>query len=475
MRGQGILLAAILLPLLGAFLLPFLGKRSCQMRNAVALALALASFGLALTMLPAVLAGVPLQWQIELPWGLTFGFAGDGLAVLTGAAAALLSAIALFYSWGSIEAYNKQNEYYMMAVLFLGAMLGAIYSTNLLFIFIFWEIAALASFRLMVFFREKPLSLKVDKVLFLSILGAIFLLLAFLKLYGETGTFVIRDFVDYIPSHFVMAFFLVGILCQAALLPCYSTLADERNFSTPVTSLFQGVLFVNIGVYVFARLFVLQAGLPLWWQTAVPILATIFSLLAAGAALAAQDMNKVLAYSTLSQLSFIFFGLSCGGAMGVAGAIWYISIYGLANGGMFLCAGIVEKATRTRDLNRLGGLGRTMPVTAFAFFVCAFSIMGLPPFGGFWAQYMLTAGTVSSGHPWLALLVLVVAVLTVIYLLRLFGKIFTGPTRYADVKEGTWEMILSVLVLAVLAIVTGVFDNSISGVAQAIVSTIGGY
>ncbi len=69
--------------------------------------------------------------------------------------------------------------------------------------------------------------------------------------------------------------------------------------------------------------------------------------------------------------------------------------------------------------------------------------MGLPPFGGFWAQYMLTAGTVSSGHPWLALLVLVVAVLTVIYLLRLFGKIFTGPTRYADVKEGTWEMILS--------------------------------
>ncbi len=171
-----------------------------------------------------------------------------------------------------------------------------------------------------------------------------------------------------------MAFFLVGILCQAALLPCYSTLADERNFSTPVTSLFQGVLFVNIGVYVFARLFVLQAGLPLWWQTAVPILATIFSLLAAGAALAAQDMNKVLAYSTLSQLSFIFFGLSCGGAMGVAGAIWYISIYGLANGGMFLCAGIVEKATRTRDLNRLGGLGRTMPVTAFAFFVCAFRL-----------------------------------------------------------------------------------------------------
>jgi NADH:ubiquinone oxidoreductase subunit 5 (subunit L)/multisubunit Na+/H+ antiporter MnhA subunit len=134
-------------------------------------------------------------------------------------------------------------------------------------------------------------------------------------------------------------------------------------------------------------------------------------------------------------------------------------MHGLAKGGLFLCAGIIEHNTHTKDINKLGGLVTTMPVTAVAFAICAFSVMGIPPLGGFFSKMMVINGAVVAHEPWIAMTFVIGAILTMIYLLRVFVKVFFGENKFPEVKEGSITMVSSVVILAVLSILGGIMIN----------------
>jgi formate hydrogenlyase subunit 3/multisubunit Na+/H+ antiporter MnhD subunit len=170
------------------------------------------------------------------------------------------------------------------------------------------------------------------------------------------------------------------------------------------------------------------------------------------------DIKRIIAYSTISQIAFIFLGFAVGNQIGVAGALLYILMHGLAKGGLFLCAGIIEQNTKIRDIRQLGGLIKTMPLTATAFLLCSFSIMGIPPFGGFFSKYMVMSGAVTSGHLKIAIIFLCGAVLTILYLFRLFNAVFLGEIKSVD-REGSPLMILCVLILGILSLLGGIFIN----------------
>jgi formate hydrogenlyase subunit 3/multisubunit Na+/H+ antiporter MnhD subunit len=182
------------------------------------------------------------------------------------------------------------------------------------------------------------------------------------------------------------------------------------------------------------------------------------------------DIKRIIAYSTVSQLAFIFLGLSTNSALGAAGGLLYILMHSLAKGGLFLCAGIVEQNTHTKDIRRMGGLIASMPVTAVAFLVCAFSVMGLPPLGGFFAKYMVIGGAVDAGQPWVAAAFVLGAVMTVIYLMRVFSMVFMGTAKGGLPKERSKTMIASVVTLAALSIAAGILVAYPSSFAQQIVS-----
>jgi formate hydrogenlyase subunit 3/multisubunit Na+/H+ antiporter MnhD subunit len=167
------------------------------------------------------------------------------------------------------------------------------------------------------------------------------------------------------------------------------------------------------------------------------------------------DLKRIIAYSTVSQIGFIFLGLAIGTELGVVGGLLYILMHGLAKGGLFLCAGIVEQNTKTKDITRLGGLIKTMPVTAIAFLFCAFSVMGIPPFGGFFSKYMVMTSSVQAGNLWIMFTFLLGAFLTIIYLYRVFNMVFLGDARTAPVREGSPVMVISVALLAVLSLAAG--------------------
>jgi NADH:ubiquinone oxidoreductase subunit 5 (subunit L)/multisubunit Na+/H+ antiporter MnhA subunit len=143
-------------------------------------------------------------------------------------------------------------------------------------------------------------------------------------------------------------------------------------------------------------------------------------------------------------------------------------MHSVAKGGLFLCAGIVEHNVHTKDITQMGGLYKRMPLTALAFIFCAFSVMGIPPFGGFFAKHLVIDGIISTGNILLGIIFIIGAVMTVMYLARLFVKVFLGQQTFPDVKEGTPLMVVSVMILAILSLLLGIFISMPSELASLI-------
>jgi proton-translocating NADH-quinone oxidoreductase chain N len=479
MTPPWLLALVVAIPTLGAFLLPLLGRASPRARNLLALLLVLASFAGSLALLPAALGGDRVELRVPLTLGVNLFLRADLLALSMALVSSLVGSVIVLYSWGYIDRYAHQDEYYTMVVLFLGSMMGLVFSQNLIFLYLFWEITSIASWRLIGFYRDGPVVLRADKSFLVTVFGALLMLLGFVMLQADTGSFDIPTIQAGLAGKAVpdlaVALILAGIFSKSATLPLHTWLPDAGVAPSPVTALLHAAVLVKIGVYAFARLFVASFDVSDTWQVIVPAIAGASALLSAGAALLENDIKRIIAYSTVSQLGFIFLGLAVGSDIGVAGAILYILMHGLAKGGLFLCAGIVEHATHVKDIRRMGGLARSMPLTALSFLICAFSVMGIPPFGGFFAKYMVIAGAVESGQVALGLVFLAGAVLTLLYLLRLFTRVFLGEpsaeaSGHALPREGSRVMVFSVALLAVFSLAGGLWINLPAALAVRTVS-----
>jgi NADH:ubiquinone oxidoreductase subunit 5 (subunit L)/multisubunit Na+/H+ antiporter MnhA subunit len=452
-----ILILSVFIPIAGACILPAVGKFNARARNLLALAFVAGAFVLTCLAVPDLFAGTPLSLHWELPLGLGFGFRADALALLMAMASSFVGSVILVYSFGYMKNYENLNEYYAMVCLFIGSMMGLVYSTNLIMIYIFWEITAICCWRLIDFYRSGLTIRRANKAFIMTVAGAFAMLLGFLGIYGQTGTFDLSAMQNASVPTWAAALILAGVLSKSATFPLHSWLPDAGVAPTPVTSLLHAAVLVKIGVYVYARLFVVSLAIDPVFSIAVPVIASVSALVSAGAAFRENDIKRVVAYSTVSQLAFILLGLSCGSPAGAVGGMLYILVHSVAKGGLFLCAGIVEHNLHTKDIRQMGGLYKQMPLTAGAFIFCAFSVMGIPPFGGFFAKHIVLDGIISTGNVALGAVFVIGAVMTVLYLTRLFVKVFLGEPNGHAAGEGTPLMVASVVVLAVVSLLLGLF------------------
>jgi NADH:ubiquinone oxidoreductase subunit 5 (subunit L)/multisubunit Na+/H+ antiporter MnhA subunit len=475
MSRAAILLVCVMVPLGGAFLLPLLGRISARLRNICALAFVLTSLVCSLVLLPDVLAGREASFTLAGPLGLSFSLTADALAVFMAIVSSLVGAVIMLFSFDYISHYSHQGEYYVMATLFLGSMMGLVFASNLVFLFVFWEITSIASWRLIGFYRGEGDVLRADKAFLVTGFGALVMLIGILMVYGQTGTFDLAAAKGTTLPWTAAGMLLVGMLSKSATLPFHTWLPDAGVAPSPVTALLHAAVLVKIGVYVFARLFLVTFSLDAGMRTAVIIIAAASALVSAGAALVETDIKRIIAYSTVSQIAFIFLGLAAGNAIGAAGALLYILMHGLAKAGLFLSAGIIEQNTHTKDIRKLGGLLKTMPVTAVSFLFCAFSVMGIPPLGGFFSKYMVISSAVDSGNTVMAVVFMSGALLTILYLLRLFSRIFLGESRGgAPAAEKSPLMVTCVALLAALSLAGGFLAGWPSAFAQAAVRMMPG-
>ncbi len=475
MGRAAILLVCVLVPLGGAFLLPLLGRVSARLRNICALGLVLVSLVCSLLLVPDALAGREIRFSADGPLGISFSLTADALAVFMALVSSLVGAVIMLFSFDYISHYDHQNEYYLMAVLFLGAMMGLVFSANLVFLFVFWEITGIASWRLIGFYRGKGDVLRADKAFLITAFGALLMLIGIVAIYGQAGTFDLAALKGTSLPWIISGLLLVGMLSKSATLPFHTWLPDAGVAPSPVTALLHAAVLVKIGVYVFARLFLATFPLETDMRTAVIIVSAASALVSAGAALVETDIKRIVAYSTVSQIAFIFLGLATGTAAGAIGALLYILMHGLAKAGLFLSAGIVEQNAGTKDIRKMGGLIKTMPVTAVSFLFCAFSVMGIPPMGGFFSKYMVVASAVDSGQTAMAAIFLLGAVLTILYLLRLFSRVFLGESQGgAPAAERSGLMVACVALLAALSLVGGLLVSGPAALARAALAAMPG-
>ena len=459
MNGPQYLTAGVLIPVIGAPLTALCGLVSKKARNALSLALILSALICSAAILPSVISGKVITASIGFPFGFDFALKADCLAVFMALTSLLIGSVIAYYSLGYMGHYEHLTEYYAMMTLFLGSMTGLVYSSNLIFLYIFWEMTAIASWRLIGFYRDSAYVLKADKAFLVTVGGSLLMFIGFMMLYSETGSFDITAIRTAMAGKevqpLVAALILAGIFTKSATLPFHTWLPDAGVAPSPVTALLHAAVLVKIGVYVYARLFIMMMPVSASMQTAVLCVAASSALVSAGAALVETDIKRLIAYSTVSQIAFIFLGLASGSEIGVTGALLYILMHGLAKGGLFLSAGIIEQRAGTKDIRKMGGLIRTMPLTAVSFLACSFSVMGIPPFGGFFAKYFVFSGAVDGGHVMISAAFLLGAILTIMYLARLFNMIFMGEGAVSK-REGSFTMVSSVVTLAVLSLAGGI-------------------
>ncbi|MGB4703972.1 MAG: NADH-quinone oxidoreductase subunit L [Candidatus Saccharicenans sp.] len=454
MKAETITLLTIFIPVLGSLLVPLAGSISPRVRSAWAVLLGAVTAFLPLTLIPQAMKGGEIIWARSLAMGLDFILVIDPLAIFMAIVSSFIGFLILIYSLGYIHHEDHQNEYYLMVVLFIGSMMGLVFSGSLVFMYLFWEIIAIACWRLIGFYRQKDYILKADKAFLVTFGGAVVMLLGFIVIYGQTGTFNLTQMRGvFIPGTAVLLI-LFGMFSKSATVPLHTWLPDAGVAPTTVTALLHAAVLVKIGVYAYARLFLYTFKIPPEWQQAIIILAVLSSLISAGAATVENDLKRILAYSTVSQIGYIFLGLSVATPTAISGALLYILMHGLAKAGLFLCAGIVIHATHKRDIREMGGLIKTMPITAISFLICAFSVIGLPPLGGFFSKLLVIVGAVQADQVWVAALALFTAVLTMFYLLRVFAAVFLGELKITA-PEKTPSMVGVVTVLAVLSVAAG--------------------
>ncbi len=456
MNIELLVILTIFVPIIGSLTIPLAGLISKSARSCWSILLGVVTAILPLLLIPFVLNGGVHTFGRPLTMGMDFYLIVDGLSVFMSIVSSFIGMLIIVYSIGYVSHDENQNEYYLMVLLFIGSMMGLVYSANLIFMYLFWEITAICSWRLVGFYRDKIHIIKADKTFLVTFFGAVVMLFGFIQIYNQTQTFNILSMRGTLVPGSAVLLILIGMFAKSATVPIQTWLPDAGVAPSTVTALLHAAVLVKIGVYAYARIFNYTFAIPEGWQVAIPILAVISSLVAAGAATVENDLKRILAYSTVSQIGYIFLGLSVLEPTAVTGAILYLLMHGLAKGGLFLCAGIIEHNAHTKDIRHLGGLIKTMPITAIAFLISAFSVIGIPPMGGFFSKFMVIFGTVKSGNVGLAAVALFTAVMTAFYLYRVFSMVFLGEAKIT-VKEGTNSMIFVVSVLALLSILTGIF------------------
>jgi NADH-quinone oxidoreductase subunit L len=422
----------------------------------------------------------------SIPWFANFnvGILIDPLAIVMLLMVTFVVTLIHTYALGYMDGDPGAARYFAEAALFTAAMLGLIYSDNLLQLFIFWELVGLCSFLLIGFWYRKPsaaaaakkafLTTRVGDVLFLAALVLLYNNMASLNLALKPGEYLLQFPVIYahiaqIPPTqltFIALCLLGGAVGKSGQFPLHVWLPDAMEGPTTVSAMIHAATMVTAGVYLVARMFPLFYAAPNA-LTVVALIGAFTGLFAATMGLTAFDIKRVLAFSTVSQLGFMMAGLGVGAAVGVAAvgvSIFHLIGHSFFKALLFLCSGSVIHAVGTNDMREMGGVGKYMKWTAYTMLIGSLSLAGFPLFTGFFSKDEIIKiayeyGVQINYLPYIMLIC--AATLTAIYTFRLWFVAFTGEPRSDYHKhESPWIMIGPLVLLAVFALGFGFFAQS---------------
>jgi len=455
----------VAIPLAGCFLISLVGKKSRWTGDILSnlctlslLILALLSVGIAKAHGVAVykVGG----WMP--PWGICLVL--DQLASFMLVIVNLVAFLVNVYSIAYMERYTAKDKFYTLFLLMIAGMNGVIISGDLFNVFVFVEIASIASYALVAFGTEQEELEAAFKYMVMGSVATILILVGIAFLYSHASTLNMADMARALSEKsnpgiilFVSVLFLAGFGLKAALVPFHWWLPDAHpSAPAPISALLSGLLIKALGIYALIRVFFCIVGssqvLP-----ALMVLGTISMLVGAFLAMGQWDFKRLLAYSSISQVGYIVLGVGLGTPLGILGGLFHLFNHSMFKSLLFLNSGAVDYATGTRDLQKMGGLRERMPVTANTSLVASMSIAGIPPFNGFWSKLVIIVACVQAGHPVYALWAVLASILTLAYFLKVQKYVFFGELKekLRNIKEVPFAMQFSMVVLAVICCLSG--------------------
>lgn len=466
------LLLALLAPLLGAGLVMAAGKKP-NLREAISFVAAVTLFGLVASLVPAVRSGVTLHYTLfELfpadvaqnftvaskATALTIALRADGLSMIFAIVASFLWILAVFYSAGYMRGLKEhaQTRFSACFALALFGAIGCAFADNLLTLYLFYEIVSVSTYPLVAHHQDEEgyeggrkyltYLTTTAKALILPAMVLTFVLSGTLDFANNANTGILPDTVH---NGVIIGLYIACLLgfAKNGIMPFHHWLPGAMVAPTPVSALLHAVAVVKVGVFSTVRVMLyvfgvdsmheLNLGLPTAYFVSITI------LVASIIALSKDNLKTRLAYSTVSQLSYIILGVALLTPTGVAGGLFHIAAHAFAKITLFFCAGAIYVAAHKKNISEMSGLGRVMPWTFGAFALASLSMIGAPPVGGFTSKLYLLVGSLEAGSIGILIVLITSTLLNAAYFAPVVYHAFFGKpplpmpaTERASVSPG---------------------------------------
>jgi multicomponent Na+:H+ antiporter subunit D len=496
----------VAVPLFGAFGAPLVSLGGRMARNVWFIFFAALSALLALLLWQHVaLSGTMVYvmggsaWNIPLPSGMTLPVrillevdSFGALLALIGGICALAGA---FFSLQFMEKFTGLDKYTALYFLLLAGMQGMVLTGDLFNLFVFIEIASVASFGLVVFWRDRPEAVEAGfKYMVISTVGVMFILLAVAFLYGRYNVVnmaALGGSLQYgLPEKVALIFLLVALAMKCGSVPMHMWTPDAYA-EAPATVTCLLVAVSQASLYALFRICFSVYGLSMGSSAvawAIIVLGCLSMFVGVCMAVIQKEMKRLMAYHSVSQVGYILLGLGVGllalgnpqemsayGMTAIKGGIYHLFNYAMYKPLLFLCAGALFYAAKSRNLNSLGGLARKMPYTTVLFLLAAAAIAGLPPFNGYVSKLLIYESSFAV-HPVLPVIAMVTSMLTLASFVKVFQTAFLGPEKdcHSQVREVPQSMLLGMGLLALVILGLSLFpswslDRFITPAAEALV------
>jgi NADH-quinone oxidoreductase subunit M len=428
-------------PLLGILVALFIPPERKNAHRWTALVTSLITFALSIWMLtqfdksnPDLQLGFSVPWIQVAGWNISFAMGVDGLSILLVLLTTFLSAISILSTWTAIE--ERVKDFMIFFLLLEVGMTGVFLAQDLFLFYIFWEFTLVPMYFIIGIWGGPRRIYAALKFFLYTMAGSILMLVAILWLGINQGTFSVPDLIAKggIPANVQLWLFIAfaaAFAIKVPMWPLHSWLPDAHVEAPTAGSVILAGVLLKMGTYGFLRF-----NLPLFPQAAMEaapwmaILAIIGIIYGAAVSYAQKDIKKLVAFSSVSHLGFVMLGLFALNAQGIQGGILQMINHGLSTGALFLLVGIIYEQTHTREFSVYGGLWKLTPVFAALFLIVSLSSMGLPGLNGFVGEFTILLGAYGSTvlhSPWFAGIAVLGVIMSAIYILYMFQKIFMGP------------------------------------------------
>jgi len=469
-------------PLLGVLVSLFIPPEKKNAHRWTALVTSLVTFALSIWMLtqfdktnPDLQLGFSIPWIQVAGWNISFAMGVDGLSILLVLLTTFLSAISILSTWTAVE--ERVKDFMIFFLLLEVGMTGVFLAQDLFLFYIFWEFTLVPMYFLIGIWGGPRRIYAALKFFLYTMAGSILMLVAILWLGINQGTFSVPDLIAKggIPANVQLWLFLAfaaAFAIKVPMWPLHSWLPDAHVEAPTAGSVILAGVLLKMGTYGFLRF-----NLPLFPQAAMEaapwmaVLAVIGIIYGAAVSYAQKDIKKLVAFSSVSHLGFVMLGLFALNPQGIQGGILQMINHGLSTGALFLLVGIIYEQTHTREFSVYGGLWKITPVFATLFLIVSLSSMGLPGLNGFVGEFTILLGAYGSTalrSPWFAGIAVIGVIMSAIYILYMFQKVFMGPQGSIveevkkhghAIRDMNWREIVTLVPILVMIFWIGLYPR----------------